>query len=125
MSFYREMGFMAYPLTIVTFFMLLQTGRGIIDVARWGDNGGATLRIHSILVLGVLGACLGVLGTLVGLSLAGMAVERVGEASATLVAGGVRVALSTSIVGFLMLGYSSIAWLALQYAKGRLETAGG
>ena len=123
MSFYQEIGFMRYPLIIVTMFMLLQTGRGIIDVARSGESDGAMLRIHSILILGVLGACLGVLGTLVGLSLAASVAERVTEVSPRLMWGGVRVTLGTSIVGFLMLGYSSIVWLALQYAKGRREIA--
>jgi len=122
MSFFRETGFIAYPLSIVAIFLVLQTVRGILDVARSGPESGATLRIHSVLVLGVLGACLGVLGTLIGIMMAASFIERAGEVSPRLVWGGVRVALGSSVVGFLMLGFASIAWLALQYVKGRRES---
>ena len=123
MSFFRETGFIAYPLTMVLGLMLVQTARAIFDVARAGEPDSGRLRIHSILILGVLGACLGLLGTLVGVYLTASVVERVAEISPALAWGGIRVSLGSSIVGFLMLGFASIAWLILQYAKGRAELA--
>ena len=122
MSFFEEIGFIRYPLLVVLVFMLVQTGRGIFDLTRTRLADGATLRIHSILVLGVLGACLGLIGTLVGVYLAAGYIERAGEVSTSLVWGGIKVALGSSVVGFLMLGFGSIAWLVLQYARGRRES---
>lgn len=121
MSFYQQMGFMAHPMTIVGILMLVQVGRCVFDIARDGEGNGAALRIHSVLILGVLGACLGLLGTFVGLYLAGAFIEQANEVSFRLIAGGFKVALGTSIYGFLMLGFASIAWLTLQFAKGRRD----
>lgn len=123
MSFFREIGFIAYPLTLVLVLMLVQTGRGVVDVARAPEDGGGALRIHSILVLGVLAACLGVIGTLVGVYFTAAAIERAGEVSPSLAWGGMKVALGSSVVGFLVLVFGSIAWLILQYVRGRRESA--
>jgi len=121
MSFWHELGFIRYPLVIIAVFLLVQTARAIDDLRGDGEAGGRVgeLRVHTILLWGILGAAVGVLGTLVGMSLAAAAIERAGVAPAGLVWGGVRVALSSSVVGFLMLGYAATAWLALQALRAR------
>lgn len=121
MSFWAELGFIRYPLVIVAIFLVVQTSRAIIDLNGRGDANARAgeLRVHTILLWGVLGAAIGVLGTLVGVTLAAQAIERAGEAPPGLVWGGVRVALSSSVVGFMMLGYAAIAWLGLQAARAR------
>ncbi|MDE2662151.1 MAG: hypothetical protein OXI39_04035 [Gemmatimonadota bacterium] len=123
MSFIESLGFIQYPIWIVLILMLVQIGRATADQFRSSGAPPAGLRIHSVLVLGALAACLGVLGSLVGVWLAAEAISRAGEVNAGLAWGGIQVALGSSIVGFLILGVASIAWLALQYANGRRDAA--
>jgi hypothetical protein len=59
------------------------------------------------------GQLLGVLGTVVGIAVAAQAVEMVGEVHATLVWGGVKVALLPTIWGALILAISAVVWYVL------------
>lgn len=122
MSFFESLGFIQYPIWIVLILMLVQIVRAAVDLARPGAPA-VGLRIHSILILGALAACLGVLGSLVGVWMAAEAISRAGEVSPSLVWSGIQVTLGSSIVGFLILGFASIAWLALQYTSGRRDPA--
>ena len=122
MSFLESLGFIQYPIWIVLILMLVQIVRATVDLVRPGAPA-IGLRIHSILIFGALAACLGVLGSLVGVWLAAEAISRAGEVSSSLVWGGIQVALGSSIVGLLILGFASVAWLVLQYASGRREPA--
>ena len=122
MSFFESLGFIQYPIWIVLILMLVQIVRATVDLVRPGVPT-VGLRIHSILILGALAACLGVLGSLVGVWLAAEAISRAGEVSPSLVWSGIQVALGSSIVGLLILGFASVAWLALQYASARREPA--
>lgn len=119
MEFFRSLGVIGIPLVIVLLLLLVHLGRTIRDWRQLGAEAAATPRIHTLLVLGVLGACLGVLGTLVGVWMAAGAIAAAGEVSPALAWGGIRVALTSSIFGFLILGIAAIAWLGLQYAEGR------
>ncbi len=119
MDFWTQLGFIRYPLLIVAVFLAVQIVRGVIDVS--GSRTEASgLRLHAILLWGVLGAAIGILGTLIGLMVMAQFVEQTSvEIAPRLVWGGFKVALSSSVVGLLMLGFASIAWLALQYIRGR------
>lgn len=121
MSFWQELGFIRYPLVIIALFLLVQTARAVDDLRgdREDDGRVGELRVHTILLWGLLGAAVGVLGTLVGISVGAAAIERANAAPPGLVWGGMRVALSSSVVGFMMLGYAAIAWLCLQAARAR------
>ncbi len=120
MSFFESLGLIQYPIWIVLILMLVQIVRATVDLVRPGAPA-VGLRIHSILIFGALAACLGVLGSLVGVWLAAEAISRAGEVSPSLVWSGIQVTLGSSIVGFLILGFASVAWLALQYASGRRD----
>ncbi|WP_419862230.1 hypothetical protein [Candidatus Palauibacter sp.] len=122
MSFFDSLGFIQYPIWLVLILMLVQIVRATVDLARPGAAV-SSLRIHSVLVFGALAACLGVLGSLVGVWLAAEAISLAGEVSPSLVWSGIQVALGSSIVGLLILGFASVAWLGLQYASGRREPA--
>ncbi|MCG8467289.1 MAG: hypothetical protein MJB57_03655 [Gemmatimonadetes bacterium] len=125
MSFYEEMGFIAYPLTVIGVLLVAQTMRCIVGVARSDAAEAGPLRIHSILILGVLGTCVGLLGTLVGVYLAASVMASVDQVDPQLAWGGLKVTLGSSIVGFLLLGFSSIVWLGLQYASHQREQVDG
>jgi len=121
MLYWEQLGVIRYPLAIVGVFLAVQIVRGVLDVSgsRVAAEGG--LRTHSILLWGVLGAAIGVLGTLVGLMQMAGFIEQAGGVSPALAWGGFKVALSSSVVGLLMLGLAAIAWLVLQYIQGRRE----
>lgn len=121
MRFFQEMGFIAYPLTIVAVFLVIEVVRATRAVLTdEGASASATsARIHPVLLWGVLAAVLGVLGTVIGVYQAAEAISRAGAATPTLVWGGIKVVLGSTIVGMLLLGISSIAWLGLQFENGR------
>jgi len=66
MSFIQSLGPIQYPLWIVAFLMLVQIVRGFAHTVGT-ERRHSPLRTHSILVLGTLGACVGVLGSLIGI----------------------------------------------------------
>ena len=77
------------------------------------------MTLHTILIWGVLNALLGVLGTALGLVLAGKSVEAAHDVSPQLIAGGIKVALSSTVFGLLLLTVAIVAWLVLQALGGR------
>ena len=120
-EFFISMGFIRYPLVIIAVFLLVEIVHASMAVARANGESVAAVsaRIHPVLVWGVLAAVIGVIGTVVGIAIAASAIERAGTAPPHLVWGGIRVALGPTIVGMLLLGVSSIAWLSLQFGNGR------
>ena len=122
MSFFDSLGLIQYPIWIVLILMLVQIVRATVDLVRPGASV-SSLRIHSVLVLGALAACLGVLGSLIGAWMAAGLISQVSEVSSSLIWSGIQVTMGSSVVGFVILGFASIAWLALQYASARREPA--
>ena len=125
MSFFESMGFIAYPLTIVAVFLVIEVFRAVRAVAAAGDGEAAitAARIHPVLVWGVLAAVVGVIGTVVGIAVAADFLEQAESIRPNLVWGGIKVALGSTIVGMLLLGFASIAWLTLQFVNGRRTAA--
>lgn len=111
--FFQDMGFIRWPMYVATLFMLVQIGRAAMDLRKPAEAR-SPMTAHTVLVWGALNALLGILGTVVGLTVAGGVVEKVGEVVPSLLAGGIRVALSTSIFGLLLLTVAVLAWLVLQ-----------
>jgi biopolymer transport protein ExbB/TolQ len=113
---FSDGGFMMYPITLCAIATLAIAGR-----AAWRMRAGSTqpLRairagIDGVLFWGVYASVLGVLGTVVGITLAAQAVEAVGEVHVALVSGGIKVALSTTIYGFLILLVAALLWFGLR-----------
>lgn len=116
-TFFAEMGVMRWPLLLAMLFMFVQIGR-----AGWqimGGRAGDAMTLHAVLVWGALCALLGVLGTVVGMSIAAGAIESTSTVSPSLVWGGLRVALSTTVFGLFLLTLAVLSWLALYFVRGR------
>lgn len=112
-DFFTNMGVMRFPMYLGAVFMFVQIARAVALRVRGAAARGMT--VHTILVWGGLNGLLGILGTVLGLSVTGMSIEHAGgNASPALIAGGIRIALSTSIFGLLLLTVAVVAWLALQ-----------
>lgn len=123
MSFFQSLGLIQYPIWLVLILMLVQIGRATLDLFRPGAATGG-LRIHSILILGGLAACLGVLGSLIGVWMVADFLVEMNELSPSLVWSGIQVTIGSSVVGLIILGVASVAWLGLQYATARRRTPG-
>jgi hypothetical protein len=118
-------GLMIYPVLACALLMLVIGAR---TAARlWGskvDLGPRTRAgIDSVLFWGGFAVVLGVLGTLIGFMVAAHAIEAVGEVHATLVWGGIRVALITTVMGVMILAAASLLWFALKLRYRRLAAA--
>ena len=123
MSFFQSSGIVGIPLALVLILVLIQLARVVSARVRLGAHGVVASQLGAILVLGVVGACLGMLGTLVGIWVSAGAITAAGEVSAALVWSMIRVALTPAIMGFFILGVASIGWLVLHYWSGNRTVA--
>ena len=117
MSMIDSLGAVAYPLFLVSLLTLVQIGRGTADVVG-ADGPGSPLKIHSVLVLGALGACVGLVGSLMGVQAMATAITFAGEIDAVTIWHGVGITVGPSVFGFLILGVAAVAWLVLQGVAG-------
>jgi hypothetical protein len=114
-SFFAQMGIWAYPMLLAGILTLLQIG---VVARRLGSGRFAG---NAILVWGALNAVLGFLGTAVGISLAAATIETATSISPPLVAGGIKVALSTTVFGLLLFALALVAWLVIRFVEERWE----
>ena len=113
---WETIGFIRWPMA---FAMLWIVGLSLYSAGQlFRPSAEASLRtkawLDGILFWGAFTAISGVLGSLVGIIIAFQSVEAAGAVSATLVAGGAKVALLSSALGFMALGVSSMGWYFLQ-----------
>lgn len=113
---WNEVGFIRWPL-LVSFL-------AVVGLAAW--SGYRLLRprarpdlrtkawLDAILFWGGFALISGVLGTLVGIIVAAQAIEAAGDVSTTLVWGGIKIALLSSVLGSLILGFAALLWFGLQ-----------
>lgn len=119
MTLIDSLGPVAYPLFLVLFLTLAQIVRCTMEVLGYDDSR-SQLRIHSVLMLGALGSCVGLLGSLIGVHEVADAVALHGDQIDGLaILSAVGVTLGPSILGFLTLGTAAVAWLALLWGAGR------
>ena len=120
-------GFMMIPILACA---ALVVGLALWNATRlWGGSVEVGPRtragIDSVLFWGVFSVVLGVLGTLVGIMIAAQSIELAGEVHATLAWGGIRLALSTTVTGVLILSAAALLWFGLTVRYRTLEAAGG
>lgn len=118
-SLFAQSGIVGPPLLVVLVLALGQVGRVTRARVRGRPEGRGHSQLGAILVLGVVGACIGLLGTLVGMWHTAGWFATAGEVPVALVWSSIRVALTPSIIGFAILSIASVAWLALHYRPGR------
>ena len=113
---YADMGFIRYPLTFSLVAVLALAGW---STSRLFSSGAwASLRtkawVDAILFWGSFAVISGVLGTLIGVIVAAQAIEAAGEVQTTLVWGGIKIAMLSSVYGVLILALSALLWFGLQ-----------
>lgn len=125
-ALWQDMGFIRYPLA----FSLVS----VLFLAVWSSarlfrtHAGADLEtktwLDAILFWGGFAMIAGVLGTLVGVIVAAQSIEAAGEISTTLVWGGIKIALLSSALGFLILALAALLWFVLQLRWRLLQAEG-
>lgn len=115
MSFFESTGIVGVPLLVILAIVLAQIGWVLHGRLRRREEPVDGSRVGAILVVGVLGACIGILATFVGIWVSAGAITSAGEVSTTLVWSMIRVAMTPSIMGFAILGVASVAWIVLHY----------
>ena len=118
-TLFHESGITGIPHCALLLLVLAQVGRVIHAKARRPGRRIADTQFAAILVLGVLAACVGIIGTLVGIWQTSGLVAAAGEVGTVLVWSMMRVAMTPSIIGFSILTIASVAWLVLHYWNGR------
>ena len=118
-SLFAQSGIVGPPLLVVLVLLLGQVGRVVHGRVRGRPEGPGHSQLGAILVLGVVGACIGLLGTLVGMWHTAGWFTAAGEVPVALVWSSIRVGLTPSIIGFAILSIASAAWLALHYRSAR------
>ncbi len=114
---WNDVGFIRWPLT---FSFTAVIGLGLMSAATlFGRNATAGLVaktwVDAILFWGGFASISGMLGSIIGVIVGFQALERAGEVEATLVAGGIKVALLSSGLGVMILGFAALLWFALQF----------
>jgi len=113
---FQNGGYMMWPITYCGVAVVALAGRAMWRMRSASSEPGAVVRagIDGVLFWGVYASVLGVLGTVVGVTIAAQAVEAVGEVHVRLVSGGIKVALTTTIYGFLILLMAAPMWFGLR-----------
>lgn len=113
---WTQLGVIRWPLT---FSLLVVIALTLTSAVRlYGATPSVDLRtkawVDAILFWGGFGLLAGVLGTLVGVVVAADSIQQAGSVVPTLVWGGIRVALLSSVYGLLVLVVGSLSWFFLQ-----------
>ncbi len=109
-------GIMMYPIVFSALVALSLTAWSAWRL--WGSEPRVDARVEAavdgVLFWGGYALLLGFLGTVIGVAIAAHAVEAVGVVHTTLVWGGIKVALITTIYGAVILGASALLWFLLR-----------
>jgi len=115
MEAFEALGVIRWPLTFSLLVVVALALWSLALVRRSAMPGRhAKAWIDAILFWGGFAAISGVLGSLIGIIITFQFIELAGEVRATLVAGGIKVALLSSALGTLILAVASLLWFGLQ-----------
>lgn len=124
-EWFREGGYIMWPLLIATIIAAVLAVRSWLGLRRLGANRDPVLetRIDAVLFWGGWAAVVGVLGTLMGIAMAAASIQRAGRVSSALVWSGIKVALTPTLFGLLVLTVTLAAWFALRVGYRRREAS--
>ncbi len=116
MEFMREGGYMMWVILAASMLILgLAVWAAVRTTKLSGPNAVVETAIDAVLFWGVWVVVIGLLGTFVGIYQAAGVLEMVGgDASAGLIWGGIKVALTTTVFGLLVFSVAALLWMGLR-----------
>ncbi len=113
---WNDLGFIRWPLF---FSFTVVIGLALFSAVRlFRPDAMPDLRskawLDAILFWGGFASISGLLGTLIGFTIATQSVEAAGEVNVTLMWGGIKVSMLGSLFGVLILAFASLLWFVLQ-----------
>ena len=116
-------GFMVYPLIACAALVVSLGAWNTWSLSRPGARPDPILRtrIDAVLFWGAFSVVIGVLGTVVGVMVTAQSIGMAGSVHATLVWGGIRVALITTVLGLLVLALAALIWIGLRLGYAAME----
>lgn len=112
LQFISNGGPFGWLLFLLLFLLLGLTGYRIFQSSKKETLG--ELKINQILYVGIFSAVVGFTATLTGIFNAAGAISQASVTSPQIIWGGIGVAISTSILGFIILLISLIGWFVLK-----------
>lgn len=127
MELMNQGGYMMWVILAATLLILgLAVWAGVRTTRLSGPNAMVETAIDAVLFWGVWVVVIGLLGTFVGIYQAAGALEMVGgAASAGLIWGGIKVALTTTVFGLLVFSVAALLWMGLRTRYRRVAGALG
>jgi biopolymer transport protein ExbB/TolQ len=124
-DFFKQGGLFMWPILIVAIVILWIAARSWLRTRTLeGSDAVVETGVDAVLFWGVWVLVIGLLGTFTGIYQAAGAIERAPAVSANLIWGGVRVALTTTLAGFLVFAVAALMWLGLRFSYRRRVAAG-
>lgn len=105
---------------LVGLALAIDAGRKVLAGAA--DAPGLRAEIDGVLFWGAFASVLGLIGTLGGVAVMARYLEQAADASASLIWGGLRVALIPTAFGLVLLALCLLAWYGLRTARRRGES---
>ena len=122
-----DMGYIRWPLTLAVLVIALLATSVAFRLFRRDATPDPRTRawIHAILFWGGFACLTGVLGTLIGLAVGAYQLESGLEVTTAELWGGLKVAVTDSVIGVLILWSSSLLWFGLKMRWRSLEQSPG
>jgi biopolymer transport protein ExbB/TolQ len=116
MEIMREGGYMMWVILAASLLILGLSVWATVRTAKLsGPNAVLETAIDAVLFWGVWVVVIGLLGTFLGIYQAAGALEMIGgAASATLIWGGIKVSLTTTVFGLLVFSVAALLWMGLR-----------
>lgn len=114
-EFIRQGGFFMWPILVIAILIVGLAAWAFLRMRRVeGPDVLLETGIDAVLFWGVWVVVVGLLGTFGGIYQAAGAIEQAGTAPASLVWGGIKVALTTTLLGLLVFSLAALMWLGLR-----------
>ena len=115
MNFMQEGGSVMWLILAISVLIGVLSVRGFVKISELtGRDAVIETGIDAILFWGVWVLVVGLLGTFLGTYQAATFIESAGQVSSTLVWGGIRVALTTTVFGLVVFSLAALVWMGLR-----------
>jgi hypothetical protein len=113
---FADMGYIRWPLSFSLLMVVALTVWSAVKLFGSSVSADAQIKawVDAILFWGGFAMISGVLGTVLGIVLAAQTIELAGSVTTTLLWGGIKVALLSTVWGTMILATAALAWFVLQ-----------